>query len=178
MAFEFKCVACGEIHQGMPTFGSDRPLSYYVIPAEERATRCDCGSDDCVIDENAFYIRGCIEIPVHGEDEPFIWGVWVDISKESFIKWIEYFDKEDRAHVEPFFGWLNAWLKPYPDTANLKAKVHLRNKGIRPYIELEPTDHPLAVEQREGISKERVAEIYAIMMRCTERMPENTINSV
>jgi hypothetical protein len=29
---------------------------------------------------------------------------------------------------------------------------------------LEPTDHPLALEQRNGISVDRVAEIYAIMM--------------
>jgi hypothetical protein len=33
-----------------------------------------------------------------------------------------------------------------------------------PLIELEPTDHPLALEQRSGISVDRVAEIYAIMM--------------
>ena len=31
----------------------------------------------------------------------------------------------------------------------------------RPYIELEPTDHPLAVEQRKGITADRVAEFYA-----------------
>jgi hypothetical protein len=32
---------------------------------------------------------------------------------------------------------------------------------VRPRIELEPTDHPLAVEQREGISAARLAEIYS-----------------
>ena len=40
--------------------------------------------------------------------------------------------------------------------------VHLRDDGVRPYIELEPTDHPLAVEQRSnGITVDRVAEILA-----------------
>jgi hypothetical protein len=34
---------------------------------------------------------------------------------------------------------------------------------LRPFVELEPTDHPLALEQRHGISVDRVAEIYAIM---------------
>jgi hypothetical protein len=42
--------------------------------------------------------------------------------------------------------------------------VHLRNDGIRPYVELEPTSHPLAVEQRLGITLDRVAEIYEKMM--------------
>lgn len=31
--------------------------------------------------------------------------------------------------------------------------------GPRPFIELEPTDHPLAVEQRTGITQDRVREI-------------------
>lgn len=164
MEFKFKCATCGKIHRGMPSFGSDRPLSFYEVPEDECQARCDCGTDDCVIDEKWFFVRGCIEIPVHGTNEPFVWGVWVSLSEESFKKWLACFDKEIRSDVGPFFGWLNAWLKPYPDTTNLKTKVHLRDNGIRPYIELEPTNHPLAVEQHEGISKERVAELYSVMM--------------
>ncbi len=41
--------------------------------------------------------------------------------------------------------------------------VHLWDDGIRPYIELEPTDHPLAVEQRTGITVERVQQIFEAM---------------
>lgn len=48
-------------------------------------------------------------------------------------------------------------------TENLKTRVHLRDNGVRPYIELEPTNHPLAVEQRPGIAVERVAEFMPIM---------------
>lgn len=145
----------------MPSFGTDAPLSYYEVPAEQRDTRCRLGSDDCVIDETSYFVRGCIELPVHGEPEPFVWGVWVSLSEASFRQWREYLDTERRSHIGPFFGWLNAWLRPYPDTMNLKTRVHLRDHGIRPWIELEPTDHPLAVEQRAGISVARVAEIYA-----------------
>ena len=165
VVFTFKCANCDETHIGMPTFGADKPLSYFAIPEDERLTRCDAGTDDCVIDNESFFIRGCIEIPVHGYSQPFIWGVWVSLSKESFESWSSVFGKPKRSHIGPFFGWLNARLKPYPDTANLKTRVHLRNDGIRPLIELEPTDHPLAVEQRAGISVNRVAEIYSMMMR-------------
>ena len=161
--FEFRCNSCGQTHQGMPSFGAKAPLSYYEIPEPDRAQRCDLGSDDCVIDGKYFFVRGCIEIPVHGQTEPLNWGVWVSLSKESHLAWLSSFDSHTRSHIGPFFEWLNAWLKPYPDTLNLKTKVHLRNKGIRPYIELEPTDHALAMEQRRGISVDRVAEIYAIM---------------
>jgi len=148
----------------MPTFGADAPLSYYEVPEAEREKRCSLGSDDCVIDEKSFFVRGCIDIPVHGEEEQFSWGVLVSLSEASFHQWIACFDEPRRSHVGPFFGWLNAWLKPYPDTANLKTRVHLRDNGIRPYIEVEPTDHPLALEQRKGISRARLAEIYVQMV--------------
>ena len=164
MEFEFKCATCGGVHRGMPSFGADHPLSFYAIPKAERETRCDCSTDDCVIDKEWFFIRGCIEISVQDEEDPFVWGVWVSLSEESFKQWLSCFDDQERSHVGPFFGWLNAWLKPYPDTMNLKTRVHLRDGGIRPLIELEPSDHSLAVEQREGISRERVAELYSVMM--------------
>lgn len=47
----------------------------------------------------------------------------------------------------------------YPDTLLLKTHVHTREVGTRPYIELEATEHPLAVEQRNGITGARVREI-------------------
>jgi hypothetical protein len=157
----------------MPGFGAIAPLNYYAIPEPQRASRCDLGSDDCVIDRNSFFVRGCLEIPVHGADEPLIWGVWVSLSEQSFKAWLKVFEEEHRSHVGPFFGRLNAWLKPYQDTMNLKTRVHLRDHGLRPLIELEPTDHPLALEQCNGISIHRVAQIYAIMMHGTDRTTED-----
>lgn len=164
MSFSFQCSICGQVHEGMPSFGAAAPLNYYHIPVEEREARCALGSDDCVIDGNFFFVRGCIEIPVHGQDEAFSWGVWVSLNQASYLSWLKYFNEPRRAHIGPFFGWLNAWLHTYPDTVNLKTQVHLRDDGIRPYIELEPTDHPLAIEQRTGIFTERVAEIYALIV--------------
>jgi hypothetical protein len=88
----------------------------------------------------------------------------VSLSEASYLEWIKCYESDKRSHIGPFFGWLNAWVKPYPDTISLKANVHLRDDGIRPFIELQPTDHPLAIEQRVGITVERVAELYAEMM--------------
>ena len=56
-------------------------------------------------------------------------------------------------------------LSVYPSTSGLKTKVHLRNKGVRPFVELEPTDHPLAVEQRKGIRLQRVEEIASVLLQ-------------
>jgi hypothetical protein len=48
---------------------------------------------------------------------------------------------------------------------SLKTNVHLRGGGTRPFIELEPTDHPLSVEQHQGMSLERVEELAAMLLR-------------
>lgn len=160
--FRFQCKSCGQWHEGMPTFGALAPLYYYGVPEDEREARCQLGTDTCLVDGEHLFVRGCLEIHVHGEAEPFVWGVWVSLSKEeNFDRFVGCYEAEKRSHIGPFFGWLSAALPLYPDTENLKTRVHLRDGGIRPYIELEPTDHPLAVEQRNGISADRVAEIVA-----------------
>lgn len=161
--FSFQCTACGEIHEGIPSYAAAAPLSYALVPENERAARCELGSDHCVIDGTSFYVRGCIDIPVEGEDEPFSWGVWVSLSEASYKAWADAYDLEQRAHIGPFFGWLNTSLEPYPLTQAIKTHVHLRDDGMRPYIELEHTGYLLSVEQREGISRARLAEILTLM---------------
>jgi hypothetical protein len=42
--------------------------------------------------------------------------------------------------------------------------VHTQPIGSRPLIELEPTDHPLAIEQRQGITLARVQEIAGLLL--------------
>jgi hypothetical protein len=167
MPFRFLCPGCGQTHEGMPAFDAAAPLTYYSIPPDERERRCRLESDECVIDDAWFFVRGCLEITVIGETEPFSWGVFVSLSADSYRRWKACFHDEQRSHVGPFFGWLDAALKPYPDSTNLKTRAHLRDGFIRPLIELEPTAHPLAVEQREGITAERVARIYATVMHGT-----------
>jgi hypothetical protein len=162
--FHFQCTSCNEWHEGMPSFGAEAPLYFYSIPPEDQGRRCIMDSDTCVVDQEHFFVRGCLEIPVIGETQPFVWGVWVSLSRDRFGEFVACFNAPQRSHVGPFFGWLSAELPLYPSNENLKTRVHLRNDGVRPYIELEPTDHPLAVEQRNGITVERVAEIYAHVM--------------
>ena len=159
---QYTCVTCGETHEGNPSIGTAAPVFYYSVPDTERGTRCQLDSDTCVIDEEFFFVRGCLEIPIVGEADPFVWGVWASLSRQNFEKFLMLYDHAHRSHEGPFFGWLSASLRGYPQTENLKTMVHLRDHGTRPFIELEPTDHPLAIEQRCGITRERVGEILAM----------------
>lgn len=157
--FRFRCRNCEEWHEGIPSVAANAPLYCYAIPEAERAGRCDLTSDTCVVDDEFFFVRGLLEIPVEGLAEMFSWGVWVSLSKAHFDEYLVHRDDQGRAMLGPYFGWLSAAVQGYPDTENLKTMVHPREPALRPLIELEPTDHPLAVEQREGISQDRLAQI-------------------
>ena len=154
----YTCNCCGEYQEELPTsYGSAAPVYYFSAEPEERDERFELGEELCSMDNEHFFIRGCIEIPIIGTDEHLIWGVWVSLSKVNFNKVKENWN--DQELLEPMFGWLSTDVPCYPDTVNLKALVHPRKDGVRPYVELEPTDHPLAVELQNGVTIERVKEI-------------------
>jgi hypothetical protein len=85
----------------------------------------------------------------------------VSVSKESFTRILDLWSADDLDDEPPKFGWLSNQISPYPDTLSLETHIWLRNRNRRPFIELEPTDDPLALEQREGINLARVEEIVA-----------------
>lgn len=159
--FRFHCAACGAWHEGMPSFAAPMPDYCMAMPAADRAKRCVLTSDICVVDETHRFVRGCVEIPVLGSSQAFVWGLWVSLSEASFATYRSLYENRKRSHAGPFFGFLANEIGPYQGTLGLKTNVHLRDDGMRPLIELEPTDHPLALEQVNGISDARVAELYA-----------------
>lgn len=161
----FVCTRCGTKHAGTPTFGFRFPIDYLDVPEAERKERVFLTEDTCVIDDERFFVRGCLEIPVHGACEPFIWGVWVAVSEDAFYEFQDLLGVDARSQHGPFEGQLCSPPRPYPDSTNLRAVVRLRDHGIRPLVEVEAASHPLALEQRNGISQERLAEITQLMLR-------------
>lgn len=124
----------------------------------------ELSSDQCVIQGQAFFMRGTIEIPVTDLGETLSWGVWVSLSPEKYARAGELWETPGRENEPPYFGWLSTALPTYPPTINLKTNLHIRPVGQRPLIELEPTDHPLAVEQRNGITLARVQQIAETLL--------------
>ncbi len=160
----YTCRICGEYHDTLAMhYGPPAPYLYYIIPESERETRCQLSSDQCVIDETYFFIVGNLELPVIGIEKAFSWDVWVSISKENFARAYKLWRTAGRESEPPYFGWLSTLLPSYPETLHLKTHVHTRTVGRRPIVELEPTDHPLAIEQRDGITTQRVQEIAEII---------------
>jgi hypothetical protein len=150
----FVCSSCGKTHDGLPDLAFDRPAYVKDVPEQELDRRVDLGSDLCVVDDEHYFIRGIIEIPIREHDEPFGIGVWVSQKRENFLKYKENFDS---GTIGPFFGWLsNEFMFGGESTLSLKTMAHFRGGGDRPRIVLEPTAHPLAKAQKEGLTLDEV----------------------
>lgn len=121
-------------------------------------------SDLCKITHDKgtdYFIRTILEIPIHGIAESFMWGVWVSLSEKSFVRYVETYD--DPVEGDGFFGWLCNGLPGYPDTTSLAADVRVQLDGTRPTLHLHrgdpDEDHPLVIDQYEGISVQRAQEL-------------------
>lgn len=119
--------------------------------------------DFCIIEGRDHFVRCVLYLPIIGASgEQFGYGVWSTLSPRNFGIYRDTFDSGDQDAIGPWFGWFSNRLKGYPETLNLKCQVCPRSDRERPIIELEPSDHPLAVEQRDGITLDRLFGIYAI----------------
>ena len=165
MRYAWICRCCGQSFDELPlSFGFDAPDPWFALSEADRQSRAEISSDGCVIDGRAFFIRGCLPLPIVNSDDIFVWNVWVSLSEKSFARVGELWDVAQRAQKPPLSGWLSNHIPVYPP-ALLAATVHLRDDGLRPSIMLQEADHPLWREQRDGITLDRVAEIAAQVMR-------------
>ncbi|WP_133274142.1 DUF2199 domain-containing protein [Hymenobacter radiodurans] len=152
----YKCACCGQIHDSLPDIGFAKPDPFFTVPEGERKDRVKLTNETCIIDNDEFFIRGLIELPVHGQETTFGLGVWVSQKAENFAT---YMREPNSAEIGPYFGWLCSSIPAFGSTLNLKTRVHFQGNNLRPWIELEPTNHPLAIAQQEGVSLERAWEI-------------------
>ena len=157
----YTCAFCGQHHDDVPLSYRTKAPVYWSAALDGDP---DSGLDEelCVIKGEHFFVQGNIDIPIIGEqDEFFTWGVWVSLSQANFAHTVELWSTPGRESEPPYFGWLSTDLPVYApqSTVNLKTHVITQPVGIRPSIHLEPTDHPLAVEQSNGITRERIQEI-------------------
>ena len=71
----YYCATCGEYHADLPlTLAAEAPYAYYQVPEVERDARTYLSSEQCTIDQERFFIRGQLELPIQATDQVFTWG--------------------------------------------------------------------------------------------------------
>ena len=114
----------------------------------------------------SYWIRATLDVPIHGADEPYCWGLWVSQSKESFERYAKTFDGDQSG--DGSFGWCPVPMKYYRRSdgswPSLERDVEWFGGNERPKIVLRPSDDQLAIDQRDGISWDKAIEIARITM--------------
>ena len=162
--FSFRCSCCGNVHEGSPSFGFRAPDTY-LQQSEDAQKAGHLNSDLCsYADEDGthYFVRACLEIPIHGVTEPFVWGVWVSLSDASYTRCTETFD--DPVEADSYFGWLCNGLPYYENRTHIKTRVHPRRENKRPYVVPEQSEEPVSVDFHRGISIELAQEIAELIM--------------
>lgn len=157
--FRYKCSSCDKTHEGVPGLGFDAPAPFREQPIEVQQAGL-LNSDLCKYkdaDGEHYFIRVCLEVPIIGLEEPFVWGVWSSLSKKNFDRYVDTCESPDTSDC--YFGWLCNRLPCYPDTYAIKLKIHPRPGGTRPYAVPEATDHPLSRDFHVGMAPERATKI-------------------
>jgi hypothetical protein len=164
MQHAWTCSCCGKQHDELPLdVGLLAPDPWLDLTEAERKVRGTLDRDVCTLDTHNF-VKGCLEVPIIDSGDMFVWGMWVSVSDKSFATILNLWNAEIPDDQPPLFAWLCNNIGGYPQTFGLKTNLHLRNNGRRPFIKLEPTEHPLAREQRDGITLKRVEEIISAVL--------------
>jgi hypothetical protein len=166
-ARDWLCPCCGQKHGGVFDLACDRPDFWQggeSKPNSEIRTSNNVLTEDfCILNGEHFFVRCVLPIAISGTpDTSFRFGTWATLSRANFDHYVDNFDGGQQGNLGPWFGWFSNRLKGYPNTLGLKCRVHPRDGRQRPNIELEPTDHALAMEQKNGISFDRLLDLYAL----------------
>lgn len=156
----WRCSVCGEEHVGLPHDWAFEKPRYWEGPRgpDDRLTDDLCvWTDDA--GDRSYFIRGLLTIPVVDAEDDFRYGLWSSLSEASFERVLELWDDPRRTQEPPYFGWLASSPPGYPDTRGLAVDVVTASLELRPELVLHDADHPLAREQRDGITLDRVREI-------------------
>ena len=160
--FRFECSCCGGIHEGAPSVAFGAPDDYVAIPESQRDDNTWLSSDFCMVERRDRYIRCTLEIPVQDYHEGFLWGVWISVSEENFEDYRAHYS--DDSHQGRYVGWLGNRLPGYRDTRDIVGAAILQGHGQRPVLELEPTDHQLSLDFRNGIPWERAGDLLEMIL--------------
>ncbi|QNI36428.1 DUF2199 domain-containing protein [Edaphobacter albus] len=160
----FACTVCGQRHELPLQYSVNAPQAVLAVPPEERDRRIVMTPDQCVIDGKDFYLRGRILLPILDSAEPFVWGVWAEVSPKSFLRANELWNTPGRENEPSFPGWLNSDIFLFGSTLNLEVNIHTQPVGERPQFTISDPNHPLAIEQRNGITLERAEEIAEMIL--------------
>lgn len=162
---EWMCANCDQPHCGMIDLAAHAPDPWrgavtYQPNAELQLDGDFLSEDFCVMGGKYFFVRCVLEIPVDGLAEKFGFGCWGTLSRHNFELYIDGFNNGDYANMGPWNSWLSNQLLDYIGDEPEACSMYPQLDRQRPVLLLADEQHPLGLDQRNGVSAEAILEIY------------------
>jgi hypothetical protein len=139
-----------------------RPDDVAKLPAEDRERLVRENSDLCIIEEDRFFVRAVLPLPVETREDPYCIGLWVEVSRDTFDHIYHLWDSEDQSAEPPFAARIANEIPTAAGSLGLEAELQLTGPRTRPKVFLAPANHQLYLEQTRGIDVHRVSEYTAL----------------
>ncbi len=156
-----QCSRCSQEHdlEHMdPSFAL--PDVVFALSPAERKKSARIRKDMCALpDKDLYFMRVLLRFHVANRLRPCNWGVWVQVEYKVIQQMVELWDDDARLDMLPATGALANELTGYPGSLGLQGELRFANLTDIPYFTLGlDSDHPLAQDQRTGVSAERAVD--------------------
>jgi hypothetical protein len=159
----FVCSVCGEHHdQRLLDIRLGLPHVIHLLDTDARTRRAWLADDFAVLDDERFFVRGLLELPIPGLEDRFAYGSWVEVSMRDFQELMRHWHDDDQ--FDAVECTVANELEPYRDTVGLHAMLRATAPDKLPAIELADAAHDLVDAQRHGISVGRSDELAAAVL--------------
>lgn len=149
-----KCPCCNEdIDARQMDLAFGLPDVIFALTDEQREVRAKIHSDLCSIDDQRYFIRGVVYVPVTGLGSNFGWGVWAEVSKDTFFKYYSLYDKD--GSEEPASAGVLANTPPGYDACEQALEIRFGPSDKRPVFIPMQSDNEFYHEYAHGLPIEK-----------------------
>jgi len=154
-----KCPCCDKM---VPA--NDMELSYRMPDAiacmnqEDIDEQCKYTNDYVVCNDEYFYIRCIISLPVKDSGRDYAIGAWAQVSSNSFNRIWELWDESDQSNEPRMGGLLANNIHLNTNSEDSEVEVQLTGATSRPLISIKDPKCSLYKEQQCGITIHRASE--------------------
>lgn len=151
---KYQCEICGKRHNLYNFQEYPEPDYLHNLSKEERENRVEETGDMLLIDKSFLLVKGIIFIEIKDISDWFSFEVWVRIEVKYFLERLE--EDKDGVSDKPFYGTLENDIFFYGNAKGAKVDVIFPAEGKQIRIEVLEKNHPMTIDQKNGISKEKL----------------------
>ncbi len=147
------CQICGQQHRlNEMELSFGLPDDVFTIPEAEREHRVTASDDICVVDNQRFFIRSIVGLPLIDQPgEQYHLGVWAEVGAPEFKTIFDLWEEPSQSDHPPFTAHIANNIPFCGQTNGLEVNLSLTGVNTRPQLKTLAADSILGKLQAEGI---------------------------